>query len=166
MKIVIQVIHSQMDPAHKNRKRIGLYQSKIDAHLAIEELRSLPGFRNPGGTFSLHECLIDHDYIPYGFDASDTPISSADITTSTIQFDKLFFVYSEPIEPQPAEGDAVIFIGYYSSELLAKKAIRKLYELENFHKSNKKFEYSTVYLNQTSWTSGYATVEETMNEFR
>jgi hypothetical protein len=166
MKTVVQLMHSQADPEHQNRKRIGLYQSETEARVAIEELKSLPGFRNPGGSFSLHECFIDHDYLPYGFDVQDAPVTSADVGSPNIKFEKLFLVYSEPMEPERYKMDAVIFIGYYSSKQVAENAIRRFYELKIFNRNETKIDYSTVYLNQTNWTSGYATVEETMKGFR
>jgi hypothetical protein len=159
-------MHSQANPNRRNRKRIGLYESAKEAQAAITELNSLPGFRNPEGFFSLHECIIDHDYVPHGLDTQEPPPTLTDATPSNQNFDKLFLVYNQPIESEISQGDTVVFIGYYSSEDSAKTAIRKIQKLEIFSQEKREFNYCSVLLNQTNWTSGYATVEETMKQFR
>jgi hypothetical protein len=166
MQTVVQLMHSQADPNRRNRKRIGLYKSAKEARAAITELSSLPGFRNPDGFFSLHECIIDHDYVPHGLDTQEPSPTLTDATPSNQNFDKLFLVYNESIESEIYQGDTVVFIGYYSSEDLAKIAIQKLQKLEIFPTEKREFNYFSVFLNQTNWTSGYATVEETMKHFR
>jgi hypothetical protein len=166
MQVAFQLMHTQDNPNRQSRLRIGLYKTTAQARDAIAQLENLPGFRDPDGSFILHECIIDHDYIPHGLDTQSAIASLTDQNFPPVAVDKLFFVYNEPRASARHPGDTAFLIGYYSTEDRAKSAIERIRQLAIYPEHNREFNYCSTTLNQTDWTSGYTTIEEVMKQYR
>ena len=68
MKIVFLAHHTaRAGSDHEDVKLLGVYESKNLAEAAIEELKTKPGFRDPGGVFEVNECEINKIHWPEGY---------------------------------------------------------------------------------------------------
>ncbi len=69
MKKVYVLEHSYEDDTHEDSKLIGVYSNIDNANVAINRLKTQPGFRDYPDGFNIDEHQIDHDNWVEGFGA-------------------------------------------------------------------------------------------------
>ena len=82
MKKVFTLRHTIIRGEEEAHKEIGIYSKEELARQAIERLKDKPGFRDPGGHFTIDPCFLDFDYWAEGFgpgepDETGTPSATS-----------------------------------------------------------------------------------------
>ena len=71
MNKVFILRHVAREGNDEDWKKIGVYTSEALAEQAIERVKDKPGFKEPGGRFTIDPILVNFDYWADGFGPPD-----------------------------------------------------------------------------------------------
>ena len=83
MQKIYTLRHTVIRDGEESHKEIGNYTSEDRAKQAIERVKNKPGFKDPGGHFTIDSSLLDFDYWADGFGPPEFDRDTSEQSTSS-----------------------------------------------------------------------------------